>query len=195
MNQQKLMQADIDQHLEQLKQLGTSYVAHRNGTLFKHLQGVWTLLEDWNNPAPVCLAGLYHSVYGTGGFEQQLIPLEMRHEIASMIGNEAEHLVYLFAACDRPLTHPRIGKQTPLQFHDRFDDQDYPLQESDWKALCEILLANELDLGRYDSAFYKKHLAHYEDLFARFEPWLSTSAIQARHDFEQLLSITKPENK
>ena len=183
------MHTSIAQHHNFLKQIGTSRVAHRNGTLLKHLQGVWTLLRDWHNPEAVCLAGLYHSVYSTGGFEQQLIPLDKRHEITAKIGNEAERLVYLFGACHRPLTHPRIGVETPLHFHDRFNEQDYLLKDEEWRAICEIMLANELDLGRYDPAFYTKHLMHYKDLFARFEPWLSESAIHARIDFEQQLTV------
>jgi len=179
------MCATIENHIAQLERIGTAGVAHRNGTLLKHLKGVWALLQEWKNPEPVCLAGLYHSVYSTGGFEQQLIPLSERNKIADLIGEEAERFVYLFGACDRPLTHPRIGNDGPLKFHDRFTNTDYPLENSEWCAVCEIMLANEMDLGRYDPAFYKKHLAHYKDLFARFEPWLSERAITARNDFEQ----------
>jgi len=179
------MPASIEQHLEQLTLIGTAQVAHRNGTLLKHLQGVWSLLKEWENPEAVCMAGLYHSVYSTGGFEQQLIPLNQRHKIVDKIGSEAEQYVYLFGACDRPQTHPRIGHDEPLYFHDRFTHQDYLLEDPQWCAVCEIMLANELDLGRHDMHFYKKHLAHYKDLFSRFEPWLSESAIHARYEFEQ----------
>ncbi len=181
------MFATIESHITQLERIGTAGVAHRNGTLLKHLRGVWALLKAWENPETVCLAGLYHSVYSTGGFEQQLIPLSERTKIADLIGEEAERFVYLFGACDRPMTHPRIGNDEPLKFHDRFTNTDYPLEQSEWCAVCEIMLANEMDLGRYDPAFYKKHLAHYKDLFTRFEPWLSKPAIKARHDFEQRL--------
>ena len=177
----------IKQHTNQLRHIGAAQVEHRNGTLYEHLRGVWALLKDWNNPEAVCLAGLYHSVYGTGGFEQRLVSTDKRQSIIDLIGREAERFVYLFAACDRPLTHPRIGQDNPLYFHDRFSNKDYPLQTSEWRALCEIMLANELDLGQHNTAFYKKHLIHYQDLFTRFEPWLSNSAISARYEFEQQL--------
>jgi hypothetical protein len=175
----------INFHIEQLARMGTDQIAHRNGTLLEHLKGVWNLLNEWRNPEPVCLAGLYHSLYSTGGFEPQLIPLSNRDEITYLIGDEAERLVYLFCACDRPLTHPGIGKDEPMEFHDRFTDKDYPLEYKEWCALCEIMLANELDLGRHDPAFYNKHLDHHTDLFSRFEPWLSDSAIKANHDFKE----------
>ena len=176
-----------NQHIHHLERISTTQVAHRNGTLFEHLKGVCALLKDWNNPEAVCLAGLYHSVYGTGGFEKCLVSIGDRQSIVDLIGYEAERFVYLFAACDRPITHPRIGQNNPLHFHDRFSKKDYPLHAPEWRALCEIMLANELDLGQHNAAFYKKHLIHYQDIFARFEPWLSNSAISARHDFEQQL--------
>lgn len=181
----------IEQHLRHLQEMGTGEVAHRNGTLLKHLQGTWRLLEEWDAPESVRLAGLYHSVYSTGGFEQQLIPLHDRDRIAGIIGKEAERMVYLFGACDRPITHPRIGADKPMLFKDRFTKEDYPLKKREWCALCEIMLANEMDLGRYDRAFYKKHLPHYQDLFSRFEPWLSQKAITARLEFERTLTGTE----
>jgi hypothetical protein len=177
----------MKQHLNQLRRMGTTQVAHRNGTLYEHLTGVWVLLKDWNNPEAICLAGLYHSIYGTGGFEQRLVSIDKRQSIIDLIGYEAERFVYLFAACDRPVTHPRIGQDNPPLFHDRFSQKDYPLHASEWRALCEIMLANELNLGQHNTAFYKKHLTHYQDLFTRFEPWLSNSAILARYELEQQL--------
>jgi hypothetical protein len=179
------MLSTIDDHIGQLIQIGTDRTKHRNGTLLQHLQGVWTLLKKWNNPESICLAGLYHSVYSTGGFEQQLISLTERNSISQLIGDEAEQLTYLFCACDRPITHPRIGNAQPLLFHDRFTCKDYPLDESQWRALCEITVANELDLGLKAPAFYRKHAAHYGKLFGRFEPWLSSAAIHAHHNIEQ----------
>mgnify|MGYP001557427643 FL=1 len=173
------MNARLVFHLEQLSRLGANRISHKNGTLLQHLEGTWSLLRDWGNPVAVCLAGLYHSVYGTGGFEQQSVPLSDRERIIKLIGTEAEQLVYLFGACDRPLTHPRIGVVQPMLFHDRFTDQDYPLEDNQWRAQCEIMLANEVDLGLHNPDFYRKHLDDYHDLFGRFKPWLSDAAMSA----------------
>lgn len=179
----------IVQHIDYLTALGADQVAHRNGSLLSHLLGTWQLLDSWHNPPATCLAGLYHSVYSTGGFEQQMVALEQRNEIRRMIGGQAEMNAYLFGACGRPETHPRIGRDHPALFHDRFSGEDYPLAFAQWSALCEIMLANELDLGRYDQPFYRKHLDHYQDLFRRFEPWLSRAAINARREFEAGLNL------
>ena len=175
-------------HLLYLHHLGAGEVLHKNGSLLQHLQGTWSLLQDWGNPEDVCLAGLYHSVYGTGGFEGQLLPLSQRPALRESIGQEAEELVYLFAACDRPITHPRIGKQAPQLFRDRFTGEDLTLESGQWQAQCEIMLANEVDLGLHNPAFYRKHLGHYRDLFARFTPWLSAATVAAHNQLARVVS-------
>ena len=187
------MNARLVDHLEQLTQLGAARVSHKNGTLLQHLEGTWSLLRDWGNPEAICLAGLYHSVYGTGGFEQQSVPLEERPRIAGLIGTEAERLVYLFGACERPVNHPRIGVEQPMLFHDRFLEQDYPLEDRQWRAQCEIMLANEVDLGLHNPSFYRKHVDHYHELFGRFEPWLSDAAMNAHRLLAERIQKTKQE--
>jgi hypothetical protein len=39
-----------------------------------HLTGVEAVLRDWGEPEPVCLAGLFHSIYGTEGFQVPWCP-------------------------------------------------------------------------------------------------------------------------
>jgi aspartate beta-hydroxylase len=42
-----------------------------------------------------------HSVYGTDAYHRQLLPLSRRHELAAVIGERAERLVYLFCVTPR----------------------------------------------------------------------------------------------
>jgi len=85
-----------------LQRLGTNTMAHSNRNLMTHLRGVYSLLREWGNPSAVCLAGLFHSIYGTTFFTKTTVQLTQRQEIRDRIGVEAENLVYLFCACDRP---------------------------------------------------------------------------------------------
>jgi hypothetical protein len=62
---------------------------------------VHDLLRDWDNPTDVCLAGLFHSIYGTNTFKHQ--SLHDRGALVNMIGVKAELLVHHFATGDRPL--------------------------------------------------------------------------------------------
>jgi hypothetical protein len=81
-----------------------SDVSHsKQKTFYCHLVGVYRILYSKGERRALCDAGLYHSIYGTEFFE---IPSERkdvhtaitREKIRSMIGNEAEALVYLFCS-------------------------------------------------------------------------------------------------
>ena len=46
-------------------------------------------------------AGLFHSIYGTEGFQGFCLPYERRDDVRSLIGDRAEYLVHTFCAVDR----------------------------------------------------------------------------------------------
>jgi hypothetical protein len=90
-----------DRQREFLIGLDANKTRHSGRTLFEHLKGVHDLLRDWDNDYDVCLAGLFHSIYGTKVFKHQ--SLHDRGALVNMIGVKAELLVHLFATGDRPL--------------------------------------------------------------------------------------------
>ena len=90
-----------DWHREFLSSLDADQTPHSGRTLFEHLKGVHDLLRDWGNDEDVCLAGLYHSIYGTNTFKHQ--SLKERERLVEKIGDHAEFLVYCFSTKDRPL--------------------------------------------------------------------------------------------
>ena len=81
--------------------LDANKTRHSGRTLFDHLKGVHDLLRDWDNEHHVCMAGLFHSIYGTNTFKHQ--SLNDRSRLIEMIGLKAENLVHLFSTADRPL--------------------------------------------------------------------------------------------
>lgn len=81
-----------------LRELGAQDVAHPGGTLLLHLERVRGLLASWGARPALQRAGLCHAFYGTDGFPTALLPLARRAELAEVIGEEAESLVYLYAA-------------------------------------------------------------------------------------------------
>ena len=119
--------------VEKLKELGASEFDHVNGTLLAHLQGTHDLLEKWGNRGALCNAGLYHAVYGTAGFQQNLIGLQDRSAVADLIGKESENIVYLFSACDRDYVYGQMlasdgfDQVTKVEYRDRFSQATYPL--------------------------------------------------------------------
>jgi len=80
------------------------------------LKGVHDLLRDWDNGTDVCLAGLFHSIYGTNTFKHQ--SLSDRGELINMIGVKAELLVHIFATGDRPLFESVEDKDTRLKLQE-----------------------------------------------------------------------------
>jgi len=71
-------------------------VRHSGSTLIEHLAGVRDKLKAWQCRPAVCLAGLYHSIYGTENFRPQTVSVTERPVVAQVIGAEAEQLAYLF---------------------------------------------------------------------------------------------------
>ncbi len=88
-------------HMALLEQLGAHVTSHSRRTLLDHLQGTHDLLAQWGNEPEICIAGLFHSVYGTYAFNKRSADMSMRDEIRDVIGTQAERMVYLFCVTDR----------------------------------------------------------------------------------------------
>ncbi|MFD7487331.1 DUF6817 domain-containing protein [Streptomyces mirabilis] len=144
-----------------LRARGTAEMPHPGGTLLEHLGRVRRLLADWGGDPAIQAAGLCHAAYGTDGFDPYLLPVAERATLAELIGDRAEALVYLYASCDRGAVLPRIGRDRPVVFRDRFTGREHIPAEDDLRAFLEITAANELDV-----------LAHNAQLAERYGPSL-----------------------
>jgi hypothetical protein len=67
----------------------------------EHLKGVQAVLRYWEAPEHVTHAGLFHSIYGTEGFQGFSLPLSERPAIQKLIGKKAEYLAFVFCMVDR----------------------------------------------------------------------------------------------
>ena len=161
---------------QRLLALGAGEFPHVSGSLAAHLHGTEALLRRWGAREALCLAGLYHAVYGTDGIVGSLATLGTRTRIAELIGEEAEGIAYLYGACARDLFHPRIGSPEELRFADRYTGTEYSIDPARLRDLCELSVANELELALGDAAFRDKHRASLRELFDRMAPHLSEAA-------------------
>lgn len=164
-----------------LHALGAGEFAHLNGSLVAHLRGTESLLREWGANDTLCAAGLYHAVYGTEGYQPSLAGLDMRQRIAELIGTEAEQLVYLYGACHRRVFYPRIGTPDQLAFSDRFCDSEYTIMPEQLGQLCEIILANELEIARGSPAFRAEYGGPLSELFERMRGLVSEAGLRAAH--------------
>jgi hypothetical protein len=164
---------------QRLLELGADAFEHVSGSLAQHLRRTETLLRSWGNGEALCLAGLYHAVYGTAGIRGSLVNLDARGAIADIIGGEAEKIAYLYGACDRARFHPRIGTSEQLQFVDRFSASEYSITESALRDFCEITLANELELAIGSESFRLEYGAELTEFFGRMQGLVSEAAFEA----------------
>jgi hypothetical protein len=79
----------------------TGNISHSQTMFFTHCLNTFKLLKSQGRPEDVCLAGLYHSIYGTELFNPNISI--SREVVQSYIGESAEKLVKLF--CDANPRH------------------------------------------------------------------------------------------
>ena len=125
---------------------GAGGIPHPGGTLLAHLERVSALLGQWGARPAVRLAGLCHAYYGTDGFPVMLGDPASRGELAGVIGEEAERLVYFYASCDRHFSYPRLPEPAGA-FRDRFTGTVLSPPRATRRDFAELTAANELDIA------------------------------------------------
>jgi hypothetical protein len=168
-----------DQALSTLHELGAHELHYLNGDLAQHLNGTYVLLREWGNSEPVCLASLFHAVYGTAGFPAALLSLDKRSDIAAAIGDETEELVYMYGACDRDCTYSKlISHQEPV-YRNRFTHEFFSLLRILLAFFCELTLANELEIVLQSHKAREDCCAFFVPLFASFKGLVSPPGFDA----------------
>ena len=130
-----------------LEELAVSDRRHLAGrSLAAHLTATFEILADWGAPQEVMLAGLFHSVYGTEAFDHPSLPPDghSRLRVRSAIGAAAERLAYMFCALEREAF---LADPTGRRLANRFDGTALTFRAGDLAAICEIFMANEIDLA------------------------------------------------
>jgi len=174
--------------IQYLKSIECHLVSHSKRTLFDHLVGTHNLLRSWRAADSVCLAGLFHSVYGTEGFHATLAGIPDRKIIIEIIGREAEALAWLFGIRTNQSfwEQVRILIQQPdataFAFVNRLTEQPVRCTRDEFLHVINIVLANAIDqvqhipehfTERHDATFQKllpfalpEAVAAYQKIFA-----------------------------
>jgi hypothetical protein len=137
------------QHAERavalLEEVGAEDTEHPSGTLLQHLQGTYEVLEQWGCSKALCLAGLYHSVYGTEVFQTTTIPLDAREKVQAAIGEEAEEIAFLYCVLQRSSLYANLERGGPYTVTSR-DGKEIPLAGlSQLADLMTLDVANRLE--------------------------------------------------
>jgi hypothetical protein len=164
--------------VRQLKELGVAGVSHVNGSFLEHLQGVQLLLESWGNREALCHAGIFHSIYGSNGFQQSTISVSERERLAGIIGSEAEQIVYTFCAADRPYFREGLARESNPEYRDRLTGEKRRLEPQLLRDFCELLIADQLDIfaGRNHDESTREDDERVRSLLQSLEPNVSEGA-------------------
>jgi hypothetical protein len=158
-----------------LRRLGAASLAHPGGTLLAHLDRVQRRLAEWGARPALQVAGLCHACYGTDGFPASLLPLDRRGELAALIGEEAEAIVYAYGSCDRGASYASLAEPA-APIRDRFTGRVVVPGPRMRRDFAELTAANELDLAAWDADFRERWGADLLALFTRLRPLLTPAA-------------------
>lgn len=124
---------------------GASETEHSGCDFLSHLKGTFQILKDWEQSDRVCVAGLFHSVYGTEVFVETLIPSDLRPVVSKLIGDDAERLTYYFGIMDRERFLGQLNSAGPFHIKNRQTNMTYELSQKEFMDLCHIYVANRLE--------------------------------------------------
>lgn len=123
-------------------------IKHSHSNLFEHSYNLYLLLQHMNCSKDICLAGLFHSIYGNNYFDPKL-GVE-RKFIKKLIGKKAEELVY--------------------RFNNTKNRDEYFLKNADEEeSLFLICYVNLIDQSEGQSdELVNKYLKKYKEMFSIF---------------------------
>lgn len=129
--------------------LGTEDVAHTGGDFLHHLQAVQRVLEEAGAEPAVSRAGLFHSIYGTQGFQDFSLPLSEREQMKARIGERSELIAYCNCVMDRETLDATIVRalagEGDLEIRDRDGGPVIPLTREQLTDLAEVHLFDWLE--------------------------------------------------
>lgn len=130
-----------------LKEYGTQNKSHSKRTFFEHLVETGGLLKNWGCSNDLCLAGYFHSFYGTEGYiSQPILKFAERHQLRSEIGERAEYLVYLYCISKRRFYYNQLEKKDKfLIIIDRFTYQQISISKQTLIDLITLDIANLIE--------------------------------------------------
>mmetsp|Transcript_26211 Transcript_26211/g.57401 ORF Transcript_26211/g.57401 Transcript_26211/m.57401 type:complete len:319 (-) Transcript_26211:1819-2775(-) len=122
----------------------------------EHLKGVQAVLRYWGSPSYLTNAGLFHSIYGTEGFQGFSLPLSERPAVKDLIGVKGEKLAFVFCMVDRSTVDETVfawkeedsaSSQSIYNFRARpeLGRFDIVLTKEEWLDFLELSLADWLE--------------------------------------------------
>lgn len=162
--------------------LGTADIGHTEKTYLAHAIGVYNDMKAWGASTDLCHAALFHSIYGTQGFQDFTLPLERRPELQGLIGDYAEKLAYLNCFMERATLDAQVGEsKAEYPITHRVTGETMVLNRAEYDDLVRLHLCDLLEQVERSSAWHVRRsayrgmaerlggvaLAAYDQVFAR----------------------------
>ncbi|MBB5957349.1 hypothetical protein FHS29_003942 [Saccharothrix tamanrassetensis] len=104
--------------------------------------------------------------------------------LRGLIGESAERLVYLYCACDRDLSWPRLADTGEVW--NRFTGASERLNRDWLRPFVDLSIVNELDVVEQDPTLAQKYGAHFRSLFTS---WARVASVQVTAEAERVLDF------
>ena len=155
---------------------GADELEHAGGTLYVHLHRVAKRLATLGASDPLVLAGLAHAAYGTDGFPTHLFDWQTeRPVLESVIGPEAELIVYRYGSCERETTWRDLAEHHTVT--DRFTGTSEELTTADLRDLVDLTIVNELDVLDHAPALAPKLRPFLQEQIPRWQSLASPAVL------------------
>jgi hypothetical protein len=142
---------DAEKYRDQLMRLGVHKIAHQDETLMHHMYRTCSILQDMKAEDHICLAGLFHGVYGTEGLHNdnvESIPEDRRVEVRAAVGSHVEQMIFNFSV----MSYASLGKSFRKlmrpsgqpELKDRRTGEDIPLDRDEFENILRMKLGDVL---------------------------------------------------
>lgn len=118
---------------------------HSGGDLLKHLTNTYGILRRWGCAEPLCVAGLFHSVYGTQAFRHAAFTLQQRQQVWDVIGTQAEQTAYLYCVANRSSIYENLDREAGYCLQTFKDGATISISRECLADLMTLDLANALE--------------------------------------------------
>ena len=138
--------------------LGADKIPHTKKTYLAHAIGVYNDMKAWKEDDEMCRAAMFHSIYGTEGFQDFTLPLDRRDEMRTFIGERAECLAYANCAMDRASFFALVDTyQDRYQLKDRITGGTIDLSNQEYEDLIRLHLCDYFEqVERDDTWDYRR---------------------------------------
>jgi hypothetical protein len=103
-------------------------------------------MKAWNGTPELCRAALFHSIYGTQGFQGFTLPLDRQPELQTLIGDYAEKLAYLNCFMDRASLDDQVTQaEGPYTIIHRVTGEPMMLTKGEYADLIRLHLCDWLE--------------------------------------------------